>query len=319
MYKCEVCNLDYSSRMGLYKHNKQFHADKIGKVGRRKIEDKNYICSFCNKEFNHNQNKWLHEKTCKHKKEQNSNEDFIQMKNEIEQLKKKIETLENKPKNTINNTTNNTNNTTNLTNNTTNNTINNITVVIPFGKEPLNCIPEAEIIKTLEECGINAIVKLCKTKHFNPDKPELQNFCVTAKNDPYAIVVDSETKRAKAVNKKEVFDKAYYGVVMNIESVQSQNPEVIETKDKIKAVSMSKNMMKHVRTAINEEAYHNKDMVQTTWKNSTFEGIKQEKPDEKPEDKPQILEITKSKTRKELITELDEFLTEAKGVLHIEV
>ncbi len=291
MYSCEICNLEYSSRMGYYKHNKQFHIDKIGKVGRKKIEDKQYICSFCKKEFNHNQNKWIHEKKCK-QNNSNNNNDFLTMKNEIELLKKKIETLESKPKTTINNTTNNC--TINQTN--TNNTINNITFVFPFGKEPINCIPEAEVIKTLEECGINAITELCKKKHFNPQLPQLHNFCVTAKNDPYAIIVDPETKRTKAVNKKEVFDKAYYGVVMNIDSVKTHKPNLLETKDKIKAVSMSKNMLKHVRTAINEEAYHNKNMIQNTWKNALFD----------------IKKIPVQKTRNEIIKELGELLEDVK-------
>jgi len=298
MFKCQICeNVEYKSRMGLYNHRMKFHPPEP-KV-------KHYDCIYCKKEFTHKQNKWRHQQTCK---KRNIEEDFNQMKNEIAQLKQEIKALKTKPNmsKTINNTTNINGDTINNTNNT-NNTINNITVVIPFGKEPINCIPEAEVIKKLEECGINAIVELCKTKHFNPNKPELHNFCVTAKNDPYAIIVDSETKRPKSVNKKEVFDKAYFGVVMNIESVKSQKPEVIETKDRIKAVSMSKNMLKHVRTAINEEAYHNKDMVQTTWKNASFEDKKQVKP------------ITKPKTRNELINELDDFLTEVKGELDIEV
>jgi hypothetical protein len=319
MYNCEKCNLNYTSRMGLYNHNKQYHQDKIG----TKKSPRTNFCIFCNKEFKHNQNKWKHEKICKYKEEyynnqskinaKNQKQDFIQIKNEIEQLKRKIETLENKPKNTINNTTNISENT--INNSNTNNIINNITVVIPFGKEPINCIPEAEIIKKLEECGINAIIELCKTKHFNPNKPELQNFCVTAKNDPYAIVVDSETKRIKSINKKEVFDKAYYGVVMNIESVKSQKLEVIETKDKIKAVSMSKNMLKHVRIAINEEAYHNKEMVQKTWEKSSFNDISINLDKNIKVDTSQNIKL---KTRKEIIIELDKFI-KINGILNTKV
>ncbi len=288
MYKCEICDLEYSSRMGYYKHNKQYHENKIGKIGRKKIEDKTFCCAFCNKEFNYNQNKWFHEKKCKQNNE--TSNDFKQMKNEIEMLKKKIETLESKPVSNI--TNNNTNN--NSINNTINNSINNLTIVFPFGKEPLNCIPESEIIKTLEECGINAITELCKKKHFNPKLPQLHNFCVTAKNDPYAIIIDPETKRTKTVNKKEVFDKAYYGIVMNIDSIQSPKPELEKTKNKIKEISMSKPMLKHMRTAINEEAYHNKNMIQNTWKNASFE-IKKE-----------------PKTRNQIIKELGDLLEEVK-------
>ncbi len=303
MYKCESCNVEYKSRMGFYKHNKKYHPEKINK-------GPNLICVYCKKEFKHYTNKWTHEQKCKFKdlciQTKEKTDEFNLMKSEIEMLKKKIETLESKPvTNITNNTTNNT------TNNNTSNTINNITVVIPFGKEPLNCIPESEIIKTLEECGINAITVLCKKKHFNPDLPHLHNFCVTAKNDPYAIIIDPETKRTKSVNKKEVFDKAYYGVVMNIDSVKTQKPEIEETKDKIRAISMSKPMIKHVRTAINEEAYHNKDMIQKTWENATFEVNYL--------NKNQNNILSKPKTRDELIKEFDKLLTDVKNSFEIDV
>lgn len=287
MYKCKNCDIEYTSRMGFYKHNKKLHPEKIGRK-------QNLACEFCKKEFKHYSNKWQHEQTCKFHdiilKNNQTSDDFKQMKNEIEMLKKKIETLESKP---ISNITNNNNNN-NSINNTINNSINNLTIVFPFGKEPLNCIPESEIIKTLEECGINAITELCKKKHFNPKLPQLHNFCVTAKNDPYAIIVDPETKRTKTVNKKEVFDKAYYGIVMNIDSIQSPKPELEKTKNKIKEISMSKPMLKHMRTAINEEAYHNKNMIQNTWKNASFE-IKKE-----------------PKTRNQIIKELGDLLEEVK-------
>ena len=65
MYNCEKCNLNYTSRMGLYNHNKQYHQDKIG----TKKSPRTNFCIFCNKEFKHNQNKWKHEKICKYKEE----------------------------------------------------------------------------------------------------------------------------------------------------------------------------------------------------------------------------------------------------------
>lgn len=306
MYQCQICNVEYKSRMGLYNHKKKYHPSEP--------KDKRHICSYCKKEFNHKQNKWRHEQTCKQRE---IVDDYTKMKNEIEKLKKKVHELSNKPVTNILQTINNISG--NTYNNVTSNLINNnVTVVIPFGKEPLNCIPEAEVIKTLEECGINAITELCKTKHFNPNKPEHHNFCVTSKNDPYAIIVDPETKRPKSVNKKEVFDKAYYGIVMNIDSVKTQKPEVIETKDKIKAVSMSKNMIKHVRTAFNEEAYHNKDMVQNTWKTALF-GNKDESNAHKPFEQTNQINYSKPKTRQELIKDFQDLLNDVKSNLEIDV
>ena len=43
-------------------------------------------------------------------------------------------------------------------------------------------------------------MEIVKMKHFNPETPELHNFCVTTKNDQYATIVDSKTKKVKLVN-----------------------------------------------------------------------------------------------------------------------
>ncbi len=299
MYNCEICNIQYKSRMGLYKHKIKYH------FAIQEPKEKHHICNYCGKEFNHKQNKWRHEQTCKKK---DPSIDIKKMKNEITQLKQELRELKAKPttniSQTINNITGNTINT--ISNNGTIN--NNLTMVYPLGKEPLNLIPEAEVIKTLETHGINAITVLCKKKHFNPELPQLHNFCVTSKNDPYASVVDPETNRIKAVNKKEVFDKVYYGVVMNIDSIQTPKPEVNEAKNKIKAISLSKNMLKQVHLAFNQEAYHNKDMVQKTWSNATFT----------EETKKQTV-IKVPKTRQQLIDEFDKLLEDVKNGFDIDV
>lgn len=58
MYKCEICDKTYKSRMGFYKHNKKHHPEKINK-------GPNLTCAFCKKEFKHYPNKWTHEQKCK--------------------------------------------------------------------------------------------------------------------------------------------------------------------------------------------------------------------------------------------------------------
>lgn len=297
MYKCQLCNVEYKSRMGLYNHRMKYHPPEP--------KDKIYMCVYCKKEFNHKQNKWRHQQICK---QRDTTTDIKTMRTEIAYLKQEIKELKSKPSTNISQTINNISG--NTINNISGSSISNtITMVIPFGKEPINCLPEQEVTKTLEEYGIDAITELCKIKHFNPEKPELHNFCVTAKNDPYAIIVDPETKRIKSVNKKEIFDKAYYGLVMNIDSIQTQKQIVNETKNKIKAISMSRNILKSVRNAINEEAYHYKDMVQNTWKNAKF-GIVEN------------INIHKNinykkKTRDEIINELSELLEDVKSSLEI--
>jgi hypothetical protein len=118
--------------------------------------------------------------------------------------------------------------------------------------------------------GLNSIIEIVKKKHFNPDLPEYQNFCVTGKNDAYANIVDPETRRIKAVNKKDVFDKVYYGIVTNVNTITSTKPEIMETIQRINEIPVSKKMIKKLHLGINEEAYHYKDMVKKTWENAEF-------------------------------------------------
>lgn len=46
--------------MGLYKHNLKFHSNK-----------NIFNCTYCNKQFNHKQNKWRHEQKCNLKNNKN--------------------------------------------------------------------------------------------------------------------------------------------------------------------------------------------------------------------------------------------------------
>jgi hypothetical protein len=157
----------------------------------------------------------------------------------------------------------------NITNHITNN-IKNVIYVIPFGNEPNNPIPHENLKTIIEKHGLNSIIEIVKKKHFNPDLPEYQNFCVTGKNDLYANIVDPETKRIKAVNKKDIFDKVYFGVVTNVNSINTTKPEIIETIQRIKEIPVSKKMFKKLHLGINEEAYHYKDMVKKTWETAKF-------------------------------------------------
>ena len=82
-FKCKICNNDYKSYKSLWNHNKNFHIinDKLCntfvKNGNTFVNNCNTFvtqcntntpelkCKYCNKIFNHYNNKWRHEKTCK--------------------------------------------------------------------------------------------------------------------------------------------------------------------------------------------------------------------------------------------------------------
>ncbi len=254
-YSCNFCDSKYNSLQGLKKHIKNKHPSNDIKP--QKIHD----CNFCGKIFKHRQSKWYHEQSCL----ENNN---IPLTEQVKLLTEKVIKLEHKTPNT---STINSNNTLNTTNNTTNNNnTQNVICVFPLGNEPANALSLEYIKKTLSEFGINSVMEIVKKKHFNPALPECQNFCVTALNNNYASVVDPETKTIKAVNKKDVFDKVYMGVVSNVNQVVPPNENVKETIDKINNIPVSKKILKKLHCGLNEEAYHNRDLVKKTWKSAKF-------------------------------------------------
>jgi DNA-directed RNA polymerase subunit RPC12/RpoP len=48
MYKCKKCSAEYKTKVGLIKHKNKHHSE----------EKKNYLCSYCEQEFSHYQNRW---------------------------------------------------------------------------------------------------------------------------------------------------------------------------------------------------------------------------------------------------------------------
>ncbi len=281
MFKCQDCGFEYKTKVGLAKHKKKHHP-------------KHHICCFCNREFNHKQNKWRHEKICKMNNLANNNNNINEYdNNKIINLKQ-----------------------TNITNHITNN-INSVIYVMPFGNEPINVISQDNLKTIVEKHGLNSIIEIVKKKHFNPDLPEYQNFCVTGKNDTYANIVDPETRRIKVVNKKDVFDRVYYGVVTNVNTIKTTKPEIIETIQRIKEIPVSKRMIKKLHLGINEEAYHYKDMVKKTWENAEFTSnenkIKYDLNEWSDDDSDDEI----SDTRKKLIKDCEKLLFEIKSKSHL--
>jgi hypothetical protein len=255
---CIKCKKEFNSRSGLYKHNLNYHQCDLTAHKQIQIID-SVTCKYCNKEFSNYSNRWRHEKTCNRINIENT---IKNMQSEINNLKAQINNNSG-----INNITNNSNNT-----NSNNNLTQNIIYVIPFSKEPTNTISTENLNAILNEHGLNSVMEIVKLKHFNPETPELHNFCVTAKNDPYASIVDPETKKIKLVNKKDVFDKVYMGVVGNLTTVENPNEETTDTINRINNIPVSKKIQKKLHLEMNQEAYNNKELVQTTWKNANFSG-----------------------------------------------
>ena len=59
-FMCKLCNdKKFETASGLWKHNNKHH--KSNEINKNKI----YYCTYCNKEYKHNQTKWTHEKNVK--------------------------------------------------------------------------------------------------------------------------------------------------------------------------------------------------------------------------------------------------------------
>jgi hypothetical protein len=78
IFSCNLCNKIYSSKSSLCNHNKKVHNElKNNIITPIKPPDnpiviptnqnKKYLCTYCNYEFNHAQNRWRHEQKCKNK------------------------------------------------------------------------------------------------------------------------------------------------------------------------------------------------------------------------------------------------------------
>lgn len=250
-YICTKCDKKYESYPGLFRHNKNYHPDIFEK------KQPNNQCKFCKKVLSDYSCKWRHEKKCKF-----NNEDMIDKMNKMQEKMHELESQIKNSKKTVNSNNNN-----HINSNNTNNQ--NIICVFPLGKEPNNVLSVEFIEKTLKDHGLNSVIELVKKKHFNPELPQYHNFCVTSKNDIYASIVDPETKKIKYVNKKDVFDKVYSGIVSNVDTVKDS--KIKETVDKIKKIPISQKMFKKLHIGINEEAYHNKELVKGTWGYANFD------------------------------------------------
>jgi len=168
-YECNICNIKYKTRDGLYKHTKNKH-----NPDKQSIIDINLYkcnkCNKCNKEFKYRQSKWRHENSCKY-----TNEFLIE---EVIKLSNKIDRLENK------------NNNINF-----NNTINdNRKIIINYspGTEPINHL-SIEQQKDIIDQGFNSLLHLIKITNFDDNKPEYHSYCVTALNDKHASILDNDT------------------------------------------------------------------------------------------------------------------------------
>ena len=234
LYRCNICNKNYSSQSSLCNHNKKFHNKyvissvsnantTVSNVGNNVISNikSNIKCKFCLKLFEHRSSKSRHQKNCN----QNKNKNISTMDQYLEEFKKSIldiiqkeakihpKTLQKINKQLINNTTN-TNNTNNI-----NNTINNGSVVnntfVKFGNEQLSSLLTRKDMLNIINKNCLCIEESIKTVHFNKNLPEYNNIFITNMKDTIAYIFDGT--KFILTSKDEVINDLYNSHLENIE------------------------------------------------------------------------------------------------------
>ena len=223
-YYCNICNKQYSNYNSLWTHTKKYHKpDEINETTNETkptpsgnhnttIQEicKSLSCKYCKKQFNHRNNRWRHEKTCKSK-----DSVIVIDANKIILLENKIIELENKINATTNKSINKTNKNINKTNNTNNGTINNTTtgtiinnttnIKVSFGEEDLEKISTKDQ-KSILNYGYMSMIKLIEMMHLNKEYPEFNNIKIHNLKDKYAKIYDESIKNFTTVSKKDTIE-----------------------------------------------------------------------------------------------------------------
>ncbi len=214
VFRCKICNKDYSSASSLCNHNKKFHSDVVSKnipdVSKnipdvsKNIPDvsKNIpvinkkTCKYCYREYSSPQNRWKHEQKCTIKKVNDNKvtileKTVMELQKQIENIIKEKGHVHHKTLQKINNQVSNINN-----GNINNGNVNNGTVInntfVKFGDVSYEKIfNEKELLSILNKQYMSLEEGITKT-HFNEKLPEYSNVFITNLKDPLSYIFNGK-------------------------------------------------------------------------------------------------------------------------------
>lgn len=211
IYKCEICNKEYSKRNNFYRHRKHYCKNK----GEQFIENGHVSREFLMKALE----KYLFDNA------EQGNQLSNQVENKlINMLVPTTNTAINQT-NANNTNTNSHNNIMNNSNNTNNITLNN------FGYEDTSHITEDFLFRLLKTPG-QIIPKMVNAIHFNKDKPENMNIMIPNKREKIAKVYEN----GKWVHKKsddvlfDMIDAKYFMVDSFYNDMKDNRKEELDLK-----------------------------------------------------------------------------------------
>ena len=259
IYICLICNKEYNSYMGLWKHKKTKH-DENKKIIKKEIEEKeinNKICKYCNKEFSDRSNKWRHENTICKLKFENTN-----IVNNIKKINNSTIGKMSNDNSTFND------NSTNIQNQNINITINQL------GCEDISILNQDNIEEIINQ-GLNCVLKLIELINFNKDHPQNHSFCSTSLNNKYASVLNIETNEIEKKRKTDVFDNVLLYSINHLDMLKDKITDKKKKKqftEKIEELitkmhGKDKGYKKIFVEQLNAISYNNKKLITQTWDN----------------------------------------------------
>jgi hypothetical protein len=229
-YICNICVKPYKSYQTLWKHNKNFHNDKLlngpkkSENGPKKSEngpkksEKNYNCRFCNKIYNNKSSRWSHEQKCSEISNKKLELKIIQEKNlclkeeaKILQLKLKLEKsnkIDNITLKKLNRMLIDRNNRIKNSTINSNNIINNITnnfQLIGFGKEGIIETLTKNDKKLIIDAKYSCLEKLIEIVHCGKYN-QFKNIIITNMKDNYMYKYDDSKGFFVLSTKNEVLN-----------------------------------------------------------------------------------------------------------------
>jgi hypothetical protein len=272
--RCEICNITYKDRTGLWKHNRKYHVNNTTNTLQKKqhivqsdiqyqqhdihhdIQNvKSNICKSCNKVLSNSQSRWRHEKTCKIKKISENENTMLKEKLDIlikhqDNLEKKIEKLESSiiksaPSNNTNNAHSH-NKTVNSNLGTVNNAKvihnNNINIVAPGNEK--NDLTKEEIISIFEK-QLTSVIRYIELTNFNKNRPMNHSFCVTNRDGKHMLKYNVDNKSVESDKKKYFYMSVLTRAIARMEMVFNDNKKLINKQfDKEKQEQIKDSIMR---------------------------------------------------------------------------
>jgi hypothetical protein len=249
-FYCNICNLEYKTQSGLWKHNNIHHTNLNDD-----IIEKKHLCKYCEKELCNRQSRWRHEtQSCTKNPEINTTNN-AQTINNVDAQNYTQNNIQ-----TQNNTNIHNNNTINITFN-------------KLGNEDISILTQDEIEEIINN-GLNSIIKLIEFINFNNAHPQNHTFCTTSLNNKYTSVLNTETNTIEKHRKVDIYDKVLFYALNHIDMLKDK---IIDKKKRKrfnkKILELEKNIYGDVKykkifiEQLNALSYNKRNIINNTWDN----------------------------------------------------